>query len=138
MAPAAEDLEAASDGRRRMPACSVCATELDPRQVLYGAQGQVICQPCVTASQVRAGHAKSAATARSAAYGNVAVGLVSFVFNPFLVISIAAVGNALFVFRRIADDQGRGEAIPDALARKVAVTIGAVLGLAALAERLLL
>jgi hypothetical protein len=129
MAPAAEDLEAASDGRRRMPACSVCATELDPRQVLYGAQGQVICQPCVTASQVRAGHAKSAATARSAAYGNVAVGLV---------ISIAAVGNALFVFRRIADDQGRGEAIPDALARKVAVTIGAVLGLAALAERLLL
>lgn len=112
-----------------MPACSVCATELDPRQVLYGAQGQVICQPCVTASQVRAGHAKSASTARSAAYGNVAVGLV---------ISIAAVGNALFVFRRIADDQGRGEAIPDALARKVAVTIGAVLGLAALAERLLL
>ena len=118
-----------------MPACSVCGTGLDPRQVLYGDQGQVICQPCVTTSQVRAGHAKSAATARSTAYGNIAVGVVSFLFNPFFIISIASVGNAVFVFRRIADDQGRGEVIPDAAARKVAVTIGALLGLASLAHR---
>ena len=119
-----------------MAACSVCATELDPRQVLYGEQGQVICQPCVTASQVRAGHAKSTGTARSAAYGNVAVGAVSFLFNPLLVLSIAAVGNAFFVFRRIADDQRRGEKISDATWRKVAVTIGALLGLASLVRRL--
>jgi hypothetical protein len=58
-----------------------------------------------------------------------------FTFNPFFMISIASVGNALFVFRRIADDQGRGEAIPDSKARKVAATIGALLGLASLAHR---
>jgi len=120
-----------------MPVCTVCGTEMAERQVLYGDQGQIICQPCVTVSQVRAGHASSAATARSAAYGNVAVGVVSFLFNPFFMISIAAVGNALFVFRRTADDQGRGEVIPDATARKVAATVGALLGLASLARRFL-
>lgn len=118
-----------------MAACSVCGTGLDPRQELYGEQGQIICQPCVTASQVRAGHAKSAATARSTAYGNLAVGAVSFLFNPFLVLSLASVGNAFFVFRRIADDQRRGEKIPDATWRKVAVTIGAMLGVASLLQR---
>ena len=67
----------------------------------------------------------------------IAVGVVSFLFNPFFIISIASVGNAVFVFRRIADDQGRGEAIPSAAARRVAVTvIGALLGLASLVHRL--
>src|SRR5690348_10288792 len=102
-----------------MAACSVCGTRLEARQVLYGAEAEVICEGCLTASQVRAGHAKSAATARSAAYGNIAVGAVSFVFNPFLVLSVAAVGNALFVFRRLADDQRRGEKISDATGRKI-------------------
>ena len=120
-----------------MAACSVCGTALEARQVLYDEQGQVVCQPCVTASQVREGHAKSAAMAKSAAYGNVAIGLVSFLVNPFFALSLGAVGNALYVFQRLADDQRRGEKIPDARARRIAVVVGAVLGVASLAVRLL-
>jgi hypothetical protein len=121
-----------------MPACSVCGTGLGERQVLYDDNARIVCQPCVTAAQVKTGHAKSAATAKSVAYGNIAIGLVSFVWNPFFTFSIGAIGNAVFVFRRIRDDQGHGEAIPDAPARKIAVIIGAILGGAALALDVLL
>jgi putative flippase GtrA len=106
--------------------------------VLYDENARVICQKCVTATQVRTGHAKSAATAKSVAYSNIVIGLVSFVWNPFFTFSIGAIGNAVFVFRRIRDDQRHGEAIPDALGRKIAVTIGAILGALALALDVLL
>ena len=118
-----------------MPACSRCGRGLDSVEVLYDETAQVVCSPCVTAAQVRAGHAKSATTARSAAYGNLAIGLASFVFNPFFALSIASLGNAVFVFRRIRDDQQRGELIPDERYRKVVVVIGAMLGAGALLLR---
>jgi hypothetical protein len=91
----------------------------------------------VTAAQVKTGHAKSAAMAKGVAYGNIALGLASFLWNPFFTVSIGVIGNAFFVFRRIRDDQRHGEAIPDALSRKIAVTIGAVLGAASLVLMLL-
>jgi hypothetical protein len=116
-----------------MPACSVCGTGLGERQVLYDDNARVICQPCLTAAQVKTGHAKSAATAKSVAYGNIAIGLASFFWNPFFTMSIGAIGNAVFVFRRIRDDKQHGEAVPDALARKIAVVMGAILGGSALA-----
>jgi hypothetical protein len=114
-----------------MGTCSVCGAMLEGAQVLYTPDGEIVCQRCSTAGEVRAARARSAAAARNVAYGNIAVGVVSFFFNPLFALSIGAVGNAVYVFRRIRSDRARRELAGDEAAREVAAVIGASLGIAA-------
>jgi hypothetical protein len=120
-----------------MGACSVCGVLLEPATALYTETGELICQRCTTARQVKAGHEKSAATAKSLAYGNIAVGVASFFYDPMFALSVGAIGNAIFVLRRVRDDRQRGEVIDDARPRQVAAVIGAILGAASLVVRLI-
>jgi hypothetical protein len=118
-----------------MAACSVCHLELSPAQVLYNEQAAIVCQKCHDAYEVKASHARSADTARAAAYGNIALGVTSLVFNPFFFFSFATFANLAFVFRRTAEDQRRGLVIRDADTRKVVATVGAVIGAIAVVLR---
>ena len=114
-----------------MGACSVCGAMLEGAQVLYTSDGEIVCQKCSTAGEVRAARAKSAAAALNVAYGNIVVGVASFFFNPLFVLSIGAVGNAVYVIRRVRGDRARGELMGDGVAREVAAVIGAGLGIVA-------
>jgi hypothetical protein len=120
-----------------MAVCSVCSVVLEPGQVLYSEQAAIICQRCLDAAPVKAGHAQSATMASRAAYGNLFVGVASIFFNPFFLFSLAALGNMVFVLRRIDSDRKRGEVIPDATARSIVAIAGAAIGGLSLVLRLI-
>src|SRR5262245_37924214 len=89
--------------------CSTCGALLTPELVLYTPRGEVICQRCLTAGEVASGHRKSAEMAKGLAYGNILLGLGSLFFDPFFALSVGAIGNGLYVFRRLRSDAQRGE-----------------------------
>jgi len=115
--------------REPATSCSSCGKLLAAEAVLYSSKGDISCQTCVTAAEVAAGHDRSAEMARNLAYGNVVLGLASFFFNPFFLLSMGAIGNGVYVFRRLSSDARRGETVPDGTRRRIASAIGMGLGL---------
>jgi hypothetical protein len=108
--------------------CSSCGKLLAQAEILYAPNGDLICQACTTAAQVVAGHSRSAQMARNLAYGNVLLGLASFFCNPFFLLSAGAIGNGIYVVRRLRSDSQHGERVPDSARRKILGTVGAILG----------
>jgi hypothetical protein len=108
--------------------CSNCGKLLAQADILYAPNGDLICQTCTTAAQVAVGHSQSAQMARNLAYGNILLGLASFFYNPFFLLSAGAIGNGLYVFRRLRSDSQHGEKVPDGARRKILASAGAILG----------
>ena len=123
--------------REPATSCSNCGKLLAESQVLYSARGEIVCQACTTAEEVATGHRKSADMARGLAYGNVVLGIGSFFFDPFFAVSIGAIGNCLYVFRRLRSEAQRGEKVSDAGRQKVAAVVGLAFGGLSLALRLI-
>lgn len=121
----------------RTPAtsCSGCGALLAAEQVLYSERGDVVCQTCTTKAAAVASNEKSAANAASLAYGNPLLGLASFFFDPFFVISAGAIGNCVFTFLRVRADARHGEVVRRSRLQKVASVAGAALALASVAMR---
>jgi hypothetical protein len=118
-----------------MSTCCVCGVGLEGRAVLYTAAGEIVCQRCSTTAEVRAALARSASAAKSAAVGNIVIGAASFFVNPFFLLSIATVGNAAYLLRRLRKEKQRGETAGDELVREVGAVIGAALGVASIVLR---
>jgi hypothetical protein len=123
--------------REPATSCSNCGKLLAESQVLYSARGEIVCQACTTAEEVATGLQKSAEMARGLAYGNVLLGVASFFFDPFFVLSFGAIGNGLYVFRRLRSEMRRGEKVFGAGSQRVAAGVGMALGVLSLALRLL-
>jgi hypothetical protein len=117
--------------------CFACRRPLTVAEQLYTEAGDIVCQTCTTRAQVLEGHRKSAGMVRTLAYGNPLLALVSFVVDPFLTLSIGAVGNGLFVLKRLDSDVQRGEHLSRSPAQKIAASIGLVLGVVSLVAKLL-
>jgi hypothetical protein len=113
--------------RQLATSCSTCATPLLPADVLYSDEGQVVCQACSSAREVQASLQRSADAFRGLAYGNLLLGIGSLLFDPFFILSIAAVGNGIYVLRRLRADARGDDAVPDATGRAVASGIGMAL-----------
>jgi hypothetical protein len=110
---------------------------LSAAQVLYTERGDPICQSCATKTQVQKGHEESATTATRFAYGNLLLGLASFGFDPFFLLSTGAIGNCVFTFRRIHTDLGRGEVVRHPTRQKVAAALGAAVAVISILSRVL-
>jgi len=121
-----------------MAACSVCKVELLPGQILYDQHAAVVCQRCLDGAEVKSLEARAASSAGKAAYGNLFIGVFSLFFNPFWLLTCAAIGNCLYVFGQLKQDQRRGEAPTDATARKAVAVLGAVFGVMSVALRILM
>lgn len=117
--------------------CEVCGVALPGAQVLYTDSGSVICQSCMTKRDVAAGYEASAEAAAGLAYGNPLLGLATFFFDPFFILSAGAVGNCLFTWRRVSSDLARGDSVDRPALKKVAGIIGAVLAASSIAWRLM-
>lgn len=121
-----------------MAACSVCKAQLAPAQVLYNPQAAIVCQSCLDSGEVKSLEARAAASASKAAYGNLFLGVFSLFFNPFWLLSIATIGNLMFVFRQLELDRRRGEVPPDAGVRKGVAIAGAIIGVLSVIFRVML
>jgi hypothetical protein len=103
--------------------CSVCGAVLSARQLLYDPDGNVICEAC-SKREVAAATQEARKTAIGLAYGNPLLAFASFFFNPSLILSLGAVGNGLYIFKRIQSDAARREGGPTGLAPRLAVKRG--------------
>jgi hypothetical protein len=108
--------------------CSKCGTVLAAGAVLYDQSGNAICQRCLMAKDALDSRKDVAKKLRNIAYGGPAAALVSLVFNPFLILTLAAILNGVYVLGSVREPEmaklleGSVEKI------KVAAIAGIVLG----------
>lgn len=114
--------------REMAATCAGCGTLLAPHRLLYDERGQITCETCASAHEVAASHRRSARQATALAFGNPEVGLVRLVFNPFFLMTAIAIGNGLYLFRRMRADRQHKEAGPADGAPLVAAVFGIALG----------
>jgi len=119
----------------RPDACQTCGTVLTEANTLYDDRGDVICQRCLMERQAAQGHARVAAKVKNIAKLGPVLGLASFVFNPFLIMSTAAVFNGLYVLRAITDTQNAKILADKLRMMKTAASAGIALGALSVALR---
>lgn len=112
----------------RPDACHVCGTVLSQAALLYDEQGNVICQRCLMERQSAQGHGRVAARAKRVAYASLGLGVVSWLFNPFFLVSLSAIANALFVLRSVGDRENSTRLEGSSGGMKAAAIAGIVLG----------
>ena len=108
--------------------CATCSAEVERARVFYDHLGNATCARCFTASQVAAGHHGAAMKLKKIAYGVPAIGLAAYFFNPFLLMSFAAIGNGIYVLASLRKPD-TAMYLEDTLEKiKVAAIAGTVLG----------
>jgi hypothetical protein len=108
--------------------CAKCGAPLSPTAVLYDEHGTVLCQPCLLRAEAAASHAKVAGKVKAVAYAGPVVGLAAFFWNPLFLISVAAIGNGIYVFKSLRDAETAARLSTAAEKMKVAAIAGMVLG----------
>jgi len=108
--------------------CGRCAVVLAAADFLYDEHGSAVCEKCLLAEQARASQSRAAGKVKAVAYSGPVVGLVAFVFNPWWLISVAAIANGIYVFRSLADTETASRLNLVAEKMKVAAIAGMVLG----------
>lgn len=122
--------------------CGSCGAALAAQDVLYSPRGDVICQTCLSATQVEESMGRSAAMVKGVAYTNLPLGLLAFIFNPFWILTAGAIANGVYVLRTIgAPDTARrlagslGTIKATAVAGMVLGVLAGILGLLSLFPR---
>jgi hypothetical protein len=68
--------------------CGRCAQMMDGTRAAYSKQGELICRSCESADTIDEGYMRAA---RSSCLGALGTGVLSIFFDPFYIVSIAAV-----------------------------------------------
>jgi hypothetical protein len=116
--------------------CSTCGTVVAAAGVLYNERGDVICQKCLMDSQTLESQKRLATKVKGIAYAGPALGLIALLFNPFFVVTIAAIGNGLYVLNSVKDPETAKLLGPVVEKAKVAAIAGMVLGVISAVLRL--
>jgi hypothetical protein len=126
--PQSTDVASAPSVGGRPDACQTCGTVLSAANTLYDDRGNVTCQRCLMERQAGQGHARVADKVKNIAKLGPVLGLASFVFNPFLIISAAAVFNGFYVLRAVRDTENAKLLADKLKMMKTAAIAGIVLG----------
>jgi hypothetical protein len=71
------------------------------------------------------------------ALGNPVLGIASFFFNPFFLLSAGAIGNGLYALKKSRSDAIRGEGSSNTRGPNIAAVVGMLLGAASVVLQLL-
>src|SRR5262245_48254622 len=85
--------------------CSKCGTELAAAAVLYDENGNTTCQRCQMAKAALDSRKDVANKVRNIAYGGPLAALVALVFNPFFLLTLAAILNGAYVLRSVSEPE---------------------------------
>src|SRR5690606_22606854 len=77
------------------PPCPRCGQPMDPSYATYTTDGELVCRACTSKSLVQSGYDHAGARLKSMGYASLVLGLLSGLFNPFFLLSIAALGAGL-------------------------------------------
>jgi hypothetical protein len=108
--------------------CGKCGRALSTDEVLYDEKGHAVCQQCMLDEQAAASQQRVASKVKAVAYSGPVLGVVAFFFNPWWLISIAAIGNGIYVFKSLQYAQTAARLTAVAEKMRVAAIAGIVLG----------
>jgi hypothetical protein len=108
--------------------CGKCGVALSEASHLYDEHGGIVCEPCLLAAQAEVSRSRAAGKVKAVAYSGPVLGVVAFIFNPFWLISIAAIANGVYVFRSLGDTATSARLNLAVEKMKVAAIAGMVLG----------
>jgi hypothetical protein len=108
--------------------CSKCGTVLAAGAVLYDQNGNITCQRCQMAKDALDSRKDVAKKVKGIAYGGPLVALISLVFNPFFILTMAAILNGVYVLRSVSEPE-MAKLLEGSIEKiKVAAIAGMVLG----------
>lgn len=84
--------------------CARCAEVVERAHADYSATGDVLCPRCASVGSIEASEARAVTTMKSLAWGNLSFAVLAWMFNPFLVFTIAAIVNGVYVNRSVHGD----------------------------------
>jgi len=109
--------------------CARCRAGVDTATAYYSELGELLCARCNAAADIQATEHRAVGYIQWAAFGNIGIGLFSLLFNPFLIVSIFAVVNAIFVTISLLRDDWYRDRMGAMFGAAVACAIiGGVLG----------
>jgi hypothetical protein len=108
--------------------CGKCGGALSAGEALYDEHGTVVCQQCLLDAQAAASQQQVAGKVKAVAYSGPVLGIVAFFFNPWWLLSAAAIGNGIYVFKSLRDTQTTARLTAVAEKMRVAAIAGMVLG----------
>jgi hypothetical protein len=112
-----------------MVPCSRCRAPVDAASAYYSEHGELMCARCNAAADIAATETRAVGYIQYLAYANLAVGAFSLIFNPFMVISMMAVINAVVITMSLQrDDWYRQRMGASFHAAGVCCLLGGVLG----------
>lgn len=116
-----------AQGWVQMVPCPQCGQSIDPTKSVYNKQGELVCKACESADIIKEGYVRAA---RSISFGALGTSIVTFFFNPFLILSIAATVAAiqalLLIHRKEYREQLGGQYGSCLVAAIAALIIGGV------------
>jgi hypothetical protein len=108
--------------------CGKCAVGLSGDSLLYDELGNIVCQRCLLDNQAQASLKRAADKVKMIAYSGPAVGIASFIFNPWWLVSVGAIGNGIYVFKSLRDPHTAKSLGTFSEKMKVAALAGMALG----------
>jgi hypothetical protein len=87
--------------------CSQCSKAISDAEIVYSGQGNPLCIPCNQQAELLELDQRAAGNITKAAGSAIGLGFLSWVFNPFLLITIGAFSSALYALKSLRADNER-------------------------------
>jgi hypothetical protein len=87
--------------------CSGCGRTIGGAEILYTMQGNPVCPACHANADLLAADVRAAKNISNSAYSCLGLALLSFVFNPFFIITIMSIGSGIYALKSLGPSNER-------------------------------
>jgi hypothetical protein len=119
-----------------MGQCSVCSRPISGMDVLYTREGELICPHCDALRDLHEADVRAAKNIPKAALSCFLFALLSYVINPWFMVTGASISSGLYALKSLAPSNHRFS--QHIASQKIFIILGALLGLAIAGFRVIL
>ena len=87
--------------------CSSCQRAIEGDQVLLSQEGELLCPQCNDQDELLRMDRRAAANIKKSAYSAIGMALLSYIFNPFFIVTVAAISGAVYTISSFRADNER-------------------------------
>ena len=87
--------------------CSSCQRAIEGDQVLLSQEGELLCPQCNDQDELLRMDRRAAANIKKSAYSAIGMALLSYIVNPFFIVTVAAISGAVYTISSFRADNER-------------------------------